>query len=203
MKTISFRPEGGVGVTATAAYVFVEAGGRRRWTQKVDNLRMGVMNTVNVVSQEYFIPSGTSIYIGYALQGCTAEEPVSVQPCSMENVGYYGRYAGGAISWKEMVKDSQYYTPILSASIGEPVQAELGFNYISNPGNGSYKAGERFDLTLVRYEDDAPSTVAWKFDGQSVQADSVNLTAGSHTVEAHMTYPDGSREVIRLSINAK
>lgn len=203
LKTISFRPEGGTGVTATAAYVFVEAGGRRRWTQKVDNLRMGVMNTVNVVSQEYYIPSGTPIYIGYALQGCTAEEPVSVQPCLKENVGYYGSYAGGAISWKEMVKDNQYYTPILSASIGEPVQAELGFNYISNPGNGSYKAGERFDLTLVRYEDDAPSTVVWKFDGQSVQADSVSLTAGSHTVEAHLTYPDGSREVIRLSINAK
>ena len=203
LKTISFRPEGGAGVTATAAYVFVEAGGRRRWTQKVDNLRMGVMNTVNVVSQEYYIPSGTSIYIGYALQGCTSEEPVTVQPCTQDNMGYYGRYTGGAISWKEMVKDNQYYTPVLSASIGEPVQAELGFNYISNPGNGSYKAGERFNLTLVRYEDDAPSTVAWKFDGQSVQADSVSLTAGSHTVEAHLTYPDGSREVIRLSITAE
>ena len=56
---------------------------------------------------------------------------------------------------------------------------------------------------MVRYEDDAPSTVAWKFDGQTVRADSVNLTAGSHTVEAHLTYPDGSAEVIRLVINAE
>ena len=200
LKTISFRPEGG---TATSAYVFVESGGRRRWTQKVDNLRMGVMNTVNVVSQEYYIPSGTSIYIGYALQGCTAEEPVTVQECAADQVGYYGRYAGGAISWKEMLKDGKYYTPVLSASVGEPVQAELGFNYIANPGNGTYKAGERFELSLVRYEDDAPSSVAWKFDGQAVRADSVSLTAGSHTVEAHLTYPDGSAEVIRLVINAE
>ena len=106
-------------------------------------------------------------------------------------------------AWKDMNKNGKYYTPILSASVGEPVQAELGFNYIANPKNGTYKAGERFELSLVRYEDDAPSTVAWKFDGQTVRADSVNLTAGSHTVEAHLTYPDGSAEVIRLVINAE
>jgi hypothetical protein len=87
--------------------------------------------------------------------------------------------------------------------VGEPVQPELGFNYIDNPGNGSYKAGDRFDLKLIRYEDDAPSAVTWVFDGQTVRADSVNLTAGSHTVEAHLTYPDGTAEVIRLVINAK
>ena len=87
--------------------------------------------------------------------------------------------------------------------MGEPVQPELGFNYIANPGNGTYKAGDRFDLALVRYEDDAPSTVTWKYDGQTVRADSVSLTAGSHTVEAHLTYPDGTVEVIRLVINAK
>ena len=204
LKTISFRPEGGSGVSAAAAYVFVESGGRRQWTQKVENLRLGAMNTVNVVSQEYYIPSGTSVYIGYALEGCTAEKPVTVQKCTAGKMGYYGTYNGTqAVSWKDMNKNGKYYTPILSASVGEPVQAELGFNYIANPKNGTYKAGERFELSLVRYEDDAPSTVAWKFDGQTVRADSVNLTAGSHTVEAHLTYPDGSAEVIRLVINAE
>ena len=202
LKTISFRPAAGSG--ATAAYVFVESGGRRQWTQKVDNFRLGVMNTVNVVSQDYYIPSGTSIYVGYALEGCTSEEPVTVQECAGDSMGYYGVYNGSrAISWKDMVVDGKYYTPVLSASVGEPVQPELGFNYIDNPGNGTYKAGERFNLKLVRYEDDAPSAVTWVFDGQTVQADSVSLTAGSHTVEAHLTYPDGTAEVIRLVIKAE
>ena len=202
LKTISFRPA--AGSEATAAYVFVESGGRRQWTQKVDNFRLGVTNTVNVVSQDYYIPSDTPIYIGYALEGCASEKPVTVQQCASDKMGYYGSYNGSrAVSWKDMIVDGNYFTPILSASVGERVQLELGFNYIANPGNGTYKAGDRFDLALVRYEDDAPSTVAWKYDGQTVRADSVSLTAGSHTVEAHLTYPDGTVEVIRLVINAK
>ena len=202
LKTISFRPA--AGSEATAAYVFVESGGRRQWTQKVDNFRLGVTNTVNVVSQDYYIPSDTPIYIGYALEGCASEKPVTVQQCASDKMGYYGSYNGSrAVSWKDMIVDGNYFTPILSASVGERVQPELGFNYIANPGNGTYKAGDRFDLALVRYEDDAPSTVAWKYDGQTVRADSVSLTAGSHTVEAHLTYPDGTVEVIRLVINAK
>ena len=92
---------------------------------------------------------------------------------------------------------------MISASVGEPVQPELGFNHIANPGNGTYAAGDRFSLELVRYEDDAPSSVSWTFDGQAVQADAVTLSAGSHTVEAHLSYPDGSVEVIRLVVTAE
>jgi hypothetical protein len=98
--------------------------------------------------------------------------------------------------------NGKYYAPILSVGVGEPVQPELGFNHIANPGNGSYRTGDRFDLTLVRYEDDPYTSLSWTFDGQSVQGGSVTLTAGDHTVEAHLTYPDGTSEVIRLVITA-
>lgn len=202
LKTISFQPAAESG--ATAAYVFVESGGRRKFTQKVDNLRLGVMNTVNVVAQEYYVPSGSSVYIGYSLLGCTAEKPVMAQSCTADKMGYYGTYNGtSAISWKEMSSGGKYYTPVLSAGVGEPVQPELGFNYIANPGNGTYKAGDRFELTLVRYEDDPYSTLSWTLDGQPVSAGSVTLTAGTHTVEAHLTYPDGTSEVIRLVLKAQ
>lgn len=201
LKTISFQPAAGSG--ATAAYVFVESGGRRQFTQKVDNLRLGTMNTVNVVAQEYYVPSGSSMYIGYSLVGCTSEKPVTAQQCTADKMGYYGTYNGTrVVSWNEMKSGSKYYTPVLSAGVGEPVKPELGFNYIANPGNGTYKAGDRFELTLVRYEDDTPSSVSWTFDGQAVQAGSVTLTAGTHTVEAHLTYPDGTSEVIRLIVKA-
>ena len=201
LKTISFQPASGSG--ATAAYVFVESGGRRQFTQKVDNLRLGTMNTVNVVAQEYYVPSGSSMYIGYSLVGCTSEKPVTAQQCTADKMGYYGTYNGTrVVSWNEMKSGSKYYTPVLSAGVGEPVKPELGFNYIANPGNGTYKAGDRFELTLVRYEDDTPSSVSWTFDGQAVQAGSVTLTSGAHTVEAHLTYPDGTSEVIRLILKA-
>ena len=201
LKTISFQPAAGSG--ATAAYVFVESGGRRQFTQKVDNLRLGTMNTVNVVAQEYYVPSGSSMYIGYSLVGCTAEKPVTAQQCTADKMGYYGTYNGTrVVSWNEMKSGSKYYTPVLSAGVGEPVQPELGFNHIANPGNGTYKAGDRFELALVRYEDDTPSSVSWTFDGQAVQAGSVTLTAGTHKVEAHLTYPDGTSEVIRLILKA-
>ena len=162
------------------------------------------MNTVSVVAQEYLVPSGSSMYIGYALVDCSTDEPVTVQQCSADKMGYYGTYNGTrVVNWNEMSSGGKYYTPVLSAYVGEPVQPELGFNHIANPGEGSYKAGDRFALTLVRYEDDAPSAVAWTFDGMAVQADSVSLTAGTHTVEARLTYPDGTVEVIRLVISAK
>ena len=95
------------------------------------------------------------------------------------------------------------FTPVLSAAVGAEVEPELGFNHIANPGNGTYSAGSRFNLELVRYEEGAPSSVSWMFDGRAVQGGSVTLTAGSHTVEARLTYPDGAVEVIRLVITAK
>ena len=198
LKSISFQPAAGSG--AVSAYVFVESGGRRQFTQRVDNLRLGEMNTVNVVAQEYCLPSGSSLYVGYALLGCNGGEPIMVQHCTSDEMGYYGTYNGTrAITWIQMGN----LTPILSADVGEPVLPELGFNHIANPGNGVYRAGDRFDLTLVRYEDDAPSTVSWVFDGSAVQGGSVTLTAGSHTVEAHLAYPDGTAEVIRLVLKAE
>ena len=203
IKTISFQPAGGEGASVTAAYVFVEENGRRKFTQKLENVRLGVMNTVSVVAQEYYVPTGATLQIGYGLTGCSKAEPVMVQECTADKMGYYGTYNGNrVVTWSEMNVNGKYYSPILSVGVGEPVQPELGFNHIANPGNGSYRTGDRFDLTLVRYEDDPYTSLSWTFDGQSVQGGSVTLTAGDHTVEAHLTYPDGTSEVIRLVITA-
>ena len=113
-------------------------------------------------------------------------------------MGYMGTFnVSSATNWSAMsLSDGTMFTPVISAAVGEPVAPELGFNHIANPGEGTYKAGDR-------YEDDAPSSVSWFFDGKAVQADSVSLTAGRHAVEAHLTYPDGSKEVIRLVINVE
>ena len=205
IKLISFQPYGGESSTAEAAYVFIESGGRRIFTQPLDEVQFGAMNTVNVVSHDFLIPGNTEIYIGYGLVGCSEGYPILIQPCEEENAGYIADFnLTRPNSWMRMTDgESTFYTPVLSASVGERVEPELGFNHIANPGNGRYTAGDRFALALVRYEEDTPSSVSWTFDGQAVQADAVTLAAGAHTVEAHLTYPDGSVEVIRLVINAE
>ena len=120
-------------------------------------------------------------------------------------MGYMGTFNVSRVtSWSAMsVSDGTMFTPVLSAAVGGRVEPELGFNYIANPGNGTYAAGDRFELALVRYEGVEPSSVSWTFDGQAVQAGSVTLTAGNHAIEAHLTYPDGAVEVIRLVIHAE
>ena len=205
IKLISFQPYGDESTTAQAAYVFIESGGKRVFTQRVDEVRFDAMNTVNVVSHEFLIPGDAELYIGYGLVGCSEDYPLLVQPCAEENAGYLADFnQTRPNSWTLMMDgDGAFYTPVLSASVGERADPELGFNHIANPGNGTYAAGDRFALDLVRYAEDTPSSVSWTFDGQTVQADAVTLTAGAHTVEAHLTYPDGAVEVIRLVINAE
>lgn len=204
IKTISFQLAGDAESSVGSAYVFIDAGRTRRFTQPVESVQFGALNTVNIVAQAFEVPSGTDLYIGYGLTGCSDDGLVLAQECEAAEVGYYGKYNGNrVVTWSEMTRSGTYYTPVLSAAVGEWVEPELGFNYIANPKAGVYQAGERFDLTLVRYEDDAPSAVSWTFDGQAVSAASVTLTAGTHTVEALLAYPDGSNEVIRLIVTAE
>ena len=77
-------------------------------------------------------------------------------------------------------------------------------DYVTIAGADSYRAGDRFTFELVCPEDvDAPASVVWYYDDEPVQADSVTLTAGEHTVEAHLTNADGSRGVQTLEIEVK
>ena len=77
-------------------------------------------------------------------------------------------------------------------------------DYLTIADAGSYRAGDRFTFALVRPEDaDAPASVVWYFDDEPAGADSVTLTAGVHTVEAQLTYADGSRGILTLEIEAE
>ena len=77
-------------------------------------------------------------------------------------------------------------------------------DYVTIADAGSYRAGERFSFGLVRpVSVDAPASVVWYYDDEPAGADSVTLTAGEHTVEAQLTYADGSKSVLTLEIVAK
>ena len=77
-------------------------------------------------------------------------------------------------------------------------------DYVTIADAGSYRAGSRFTFALrISDRATAPEAVVWYFDDEPVQADSVTLTAGAHTVEAALTYADGKTEILTLEIDAQ
>ena len=74
-------------------------------------------------------------------------------------------------------------------------------DFVTIADAGSYRAGDRFTFALVRPEEvEAPASVVWFFDDEPAGADSVTLTAGVHTIDARLTYADGSQGVLTLEI---
>lgn len=78
--------------------------------------------------------------------------------------------------------------------------AGLDYSTIANPGKGSYRSGDKFSLTLEVPEDHQVSSVAWYFDDEPVSGTSVILPAGIHTIEAYLTLPDGTTQIVTLQI---
>ena len=79
---------------------------------------------------------------------------------------------------------------------------DLDFVTIANAG--SYHAGDRFTFELVRPEEvEAPASVTWYYDDEPAGADSVTLTAGTHVVDAYLTFADGSQQVLTLEIQVQ
>ncbi|MBO4605936.1 MAG: M6 family metalloprotease domain-containing protein [Bacteroidales bacterium] len=78
---------------------------------------------------------------------------------------------------------------------------QVGIPVISDPENGTYTTGAVFPLS-VELPEGVQAQVAWQFDGQAVNSP-VTLQAGTHTVKAKLTYPDGRKETLKLKIQVQ
>ena len=79
-----------------------------------------------------------------------------------------------------------------------------GVDYPTIADSGPYRAGDRFNFSLVCPEAlEAPASVVWYYDDEPAGADSVTLTAGPHTVDARLTYADGRQAVVSLEITVQ
>ena len=207
LRSISFRATksyGGVDQTGDF-YVFVDIDGDRVFTQKVDNPTLGSMFTVDVSGQGLVINNPNQTVIGYGVINNNLAYPFIVETCSSTDYGYFtGNFTlDSPCSWSAMASSSsnEYFTPFLSAKLSDPVGPELGFHYISNPGNGVYSAGDRFSFELVRSSyDDAVQNVSWYYDGTYTAASSVSLTAGRHEIKAVLSLADGGTNTLSLTI---
>ena len=102
--------------------------------------------------------------------------------------------------------DSDNTVSFTVINLNAPVSGlnEMGFNAISDPGNGVYAAGDGFFPQLELADGQEPSSVAWSYDGNGLSGNGeVTLTAGTHSFVAVLTFANGTVETLELVIDVK
>lgn len=195
--------------------VFIDYGNDRKATVPVsaENLVVGGVTTVDLRSQELVIPYNQDVYAG-----------VGFSRGGVEERGYYYAFRyfpkkdnAWAVDWPYSGFISNYDLTStgtrtdadavfeFTLGIGDYEAPDTGYNYIADPKNGTYAAGDSFDLTLVETAGARKpgSEVAWYLDDEPVTGTSVTLTAGAHRVEARFATTEGKTKVIELSLVAE
>lgn len=118
-----------------------------------------------------------------------------------ENVTFYTPKSWNGVESPVTFSNIAYADNVVTLKAILPVE---DIDYVTIADAGSYHAGDRFTFGLVRPEHvDAPASVVWLYDDEPAWADSVTLTAGSHTVEARLTFADGRKDILTLEIEVQ
>lgn len=110
------------------------------------------------------------------------------------------------VSWNDVEGDIRFTNITFADGIvtlrANVPRVDLDYPYIVDAGG--YQAGSRFTFELD-YPDgvEIPVSVVWYYDDEPAGADAVTLTAGTHSVDAYLTYADGRTAVVTLDIQVK
>ena len=110
------------------------------------------------------------------------------------------------MSWNKVPGDVAFSGITFSGGLvtltADVPRVDLDYPFIADAG--SYRAGDRFTFALDCPEDvEVPASVDWYYDDEPAGADAVTLTAGSHVVDARLTYADGRKAVVTLEIDVQ
>lgn len=160
---------------------------------------------VDISEADLRIPEGLPVYIGYGFEKAEYNAPAGVVYPGEAGNSYWSPFSLEKSDWKEMYsKASGMYMNLMLSSLVKEVPAEtldgMGFSYI-DPGQGSYKAGERFPLKVVLAS--PVKAISWRLDGLSIPDEDLLLPEGDHALEALLQYKDGRKEKIKLEFTAK
>ena len=221
IKSVSFYLYGDSSTSYSDVYAIVDYGNTRKATVAVadDDVTVKGWTTVDVRDQELIIPSDQDLYIGPAFKGGYQEngyyyalgahyfteedeEGNEVVPEWAANGWPYRGYAaeynltstGTRYDW-DLVFD-------IYITVGDYVKPDTGYNFIADPKNGSYSAGDVFELILNETTGTRKpaSAIEWLIDDEPVSGTSVTLTAGSHVIEARFTTESGEKKVVELEL---
>ena len=197
IKTVTFQA-GGYD-SFNNCHVVIDFGGERKLALKVTEVNDGDWTTVNVSNYNLIIPTQGDIYVGYG--GTFNGTHPFLATNEGDAPGYMSDFSENTVSTATGWDQSNIVFPI-KITIGDYIAPDTGYNYIADPKNGLYLAGEVFTLSLVETTGSRKpqSPIVWYMDDELVSAQTVTLTAGSHIIEARFTTTDGSTKVVELPI---
>ncbi len=200
ISTLNFLTNG---TGASRISVFVDFGNRRMLTREVPAPLFGAYNKVDISDSGLTIPSGETVYIGYALEGTTEQYWIAIDSgLAVDGGGCVrtGYCNAGGNDWQDMG-----YNLLIDANLEEVVAMPLSamkMKTIANPSAGEpYAVGSSFEL---RFDDptvgETPSSVVWYYDGQAASGSVTLSSAGEHKITAILHYADGREEEIEQLI---
>ena len=159
----------------------------------------------------YIVPSadqsnlmfGFKYYAGYGYYYDETNDPKIPFPGS-QNVTSYKPLSWNGVESAYGFSDISYSSANgLSLKVSVP-SPELSYPTIANPKAGVYNVGDTFQFSLDVNDAGTPVSVEWYFDDAKVAASSVQLTsAGTHTIEASVSYSGGRKQIVTLEIKVQ
>ena len=193
--------------SATAVYVFADAGGKRLMNYKVSDPQFDGFCQIDISSAGLVVPEGKDMYIGFAVNGADYQRPLVIVP-GAGNM-YYASYSTKYISsWNQLSGYDFVFSVHIAADDSHQEDtlskfAEAGYNLIY-PGAYAHTAGEEFQLRLIEASgDNKLASVEWLYDGKTVSGTSVVLTSGIHRVTAKLVLANGRKEVLDLDLSVQ
>ena len=200
IKTISFVAGGDA---ISDCHVVVDYGDTRQLALPIDAPTPDEWTTIDVRDQDLVIPANKDIYVGY---GGNIEGNYPIWATSTDDqvlIGYMADFdlstVATAVEWEPW--DGKVFA--ITMTVGDYEAPDMGYNFIADPGNGSYSAGTVFDLTLIETQGERKpgSAISWFLDDESVSGQTVTLTSGTHLIEARFTTTEGKTKIVELEVN--
>ena len=220
IKSITFYLYGEETTVYEGVHVIIDYGNERKATLPVspDDVVLDGYTTVDLRAQNLFIPSGKDVFAGVGYRSGGAIEDGSytafagfVKTDNNDNlldwaVGW--PYDGLVSTFNLTATGTRYSWDVIfdfTLSVGDYEAPDTGYNYIADPKNGRYSAGDAFNLSLVETEGARKpgSDIAWYLDDEPVSGPSVTLSAGTHVVEARFSTTEGKQKVVELTLTAE
>lgn len=199
------------GYDVSSVYGIIDFGDTRKMTERVSSPAANAWNALDVSSKNLYVPAGQDCHFGFGLVKCTDPYPMLFSDNNPKDGGFcYAlssstSISNSAISWSTLDYGNLLIYVVLDDS------SEVDYNYIENPGYGTYAAGYSFPLKLIEAAGSRKpgSAISWYFDDKLVatssSADSglsVSLKyPGNHLIEARFTTSDGKTKIIELEVN--